>query len=188
VLATANLSGDITPLPSFPLLNPVDLTQLGALVAMVHWVRSYRRVQSLSVVANAQLSFLVPGLLFLWFNGMLARTIHSMGGGDFSWIGLWNNVTFQVAISVSWALIGMALTVWASRIGRRPFWLTGAVLLGVVVLKLAVVDMGTLSTGARIGTFLVVGVLLLAVGYFAPVPPAKTTSDPIDSATEEAQE
>jgi uncharacterized membrane protein len=54
---------------------------------------------------------------------------------------------------------------------RRP-WIAAATLLGVTVVKLFVVDLSTLSTGAKIGTFLVVGALLLVVGYFSPVPPA----------------
>jgi uncharacterized membrane protein len=50
-------------------------------------------------------------------------------------------------------------------------WLAGAVLLGVVVLKLFVLDLANTGTLARIVSFLGVGVLLLAIGYFAPVPP-----------------
>ena len=40
------------------------------------------------------------------------------------------------------------------------------------MVKLFVVDLSQLSTGAKIGTFLVVGVLLLVVGYLSPVPPS----------------
>jgi uncharacterized membrane protein len=39
------------------------------------------------------------------------------------------------------------------------------------VLKLFTIDLARLSTVAKIGTFLVVGFLLVLVGYFAPVPP-----------------
>jgi uncharacterized membrane protein len=48
------------------------------------------------------------------------------------------------------------------------------VLLGVVVVKLFLVDLAQLSTPAKIGTFLVVGILLLLVGYLSPVPPARS--------------
>jgi len=43
----------------------------------------------------------------------------------------------------------------------------------VVVVKLFVVDLSQLSAIARIGTFLVVGLLLLVVGYLSPVPPGE---------------
>ncbi|MGI9592167.1 MAG: DUF2339 domain-containing protein, partial [Myxococcota bacterium] len=48
-----------------------------------------------------------------------------------------------------------------------------ASLLGVVCVKLFVVDLSQLSAGAKIGTFLVVGTLLLVVGYLSPVPPSR---------------
>ena len=50
-------------------------------------------------------------------------------------------------------------------------WLAGAGLLGVVVVKLFVFDLATLRGLQRIVAFLVVGLLLLAIGYFSPVPP-----------------
>jgi uncharacterized membrane protein len=53
-------------------------------------------------------------------------------------------------------------------------WIVGAALLGVVVVKLFLVDLAQLSTPAKIGTFLVVGMLLLLVGYLSPVPPARS--------------
>ena len=54
--------------------------------------------------------------------------------------------------------------------------MTGAALLGVVVLKLAVNDLGNTGTVARIVSFIGVGVLLMVIGYLAPVPP-KVTRD-----------
>ena len=51
-------------------------------------------------------------------------------------------------------------------------WMAGAVLLGIVVLKLFVVDLSNVGTLARIVSFLVVGVLMLVIGYVSPLPPA----------------
>jgi uncharacterized membrane protein len=61
--------------------------------------------------------------------------------------------------------------VTATRWGRRALWVTGAGLLGFVVLKLFIVDLARTGTVARIVSFIVVGVLLLLIGYFTPVPP-----------------
>ena len=41
----------------------------------------------------------------------------------------------------------------------------------VVVAKLFVVDLSNVGTIARIVSFIGVGVLMLVVGYFSPVPP-----------------
>jgi uncharacterized membrane protein len=47
------------------------------------------------------------------------------------------------------------------------------VLIGVVVLKLFFVELANQGGLFRIVSFIGVGALLLLVGYFAPVPPAK---------------
>ena len=60
----------------------------------------------------------------------------------------------------------------ATQRSLRTLWLIGAGLLAVVVLKLFVVDLAALSGLTRVIAFLGVGVLLLLVGYVAPLPPA----------------
>jgi uncharacterized membrane protein len=58
----------------------------------------------------------------------------------------------------------------------RPLWSTGAALMGAVVIKLFVVDLSHSGTVARIVSFIGVGILLLVVGYFSPVPPREEES------------
>jgi uncharacterized membrane protein len=41
----------------------------------------------------------------------------------------------------------------------------------MVVLKLFIVDLSGTGTIARIISFLVVGILMLIIGYFSPLPP-----------------
>ena len=55
--------------------------------------------------------------------------------------------------------------------------LTGAVLLAVVVAKLIFVDMSQAEGIARIASFIGVGVLMLLIGYFVPLPPRKGTEE-----------
>jgi uncharacterized membrane protein len=61
--------------------------------------------------------------------------------------------------------------VLATRIRRRAIWMTGAVLMVVVALKLFVIDLSHVSGIERIVSFIGVGLLMLVVGYLAPVPP-----------------
>ncbi len=82
----------------------------------------------------------------------------------------------HVALSVSWTLIGLTTILWATRSRSRTVWFAGSTLLAVVVGKLFLVDLAHLSPVAKIGTFLVVGVLLLVVGYFSPIPPTAPES------------
>jgi uncharacterized membrane protein len=61
--------------------------------------------------------------------------------------------------------------VLGNRRGYRRAWVAGAVLLGVVVAKLFAVDLAQVGGVGRIVSFIGVGVLLLVIGYLAPVPP-----------------
>jgi uncharacterized membrane protein len=80
-------------------------------------------------------------------------------------------VLVQAALSVFWAFLALALMVYATRTVRRQLWLIGATLMGVVILKLVAVDLSHLSGIERIVSFIGVGVLMLVIGYFSPVPP-----------------
>jgi len=53
----------------------------------------------------------------------------------------------------------------------QPFWITGAALMAIVVVKLFLIELSNSGGIARIASFIIVGVLLLLVGWFAPVPP-----------------
>jgi uncharacterized membrane protein len=59
-----------------------------------------------------------------------------------------------------------------ARRGQRVIWFTGAVLLGIVLAKMFLVDLSRSATVARIVSFIGVGVLMLVIGRFSPVPPA----------------
>ncbi len=74
---------------------------------------------------------------------------------------------------MAWSLIGVALMVTGHRRARRALWGVGAALLGLVVAKLFLVELADRGTLSRIVSFIVVGGLMLAVGYFAPIPPRR---------------
>jgi uncharacterized membrane protein len=62
--------------------------------------------------------------------------------------------------------------VMATRVRLRPLWLAGAGLMAIVVAKLFFVDLSNVGGIERIVSFIGVGLLMLVVGYFSPVPPA----------------
>ena len=66
--------------------------------------------------------------------------------------------------------------VFGNRRASRTVWAGGAVLLGVVVVKLFTVELADRGGLYRIVSFIGVGLLLLVVGYFAPVPVASGTA------------
>jgi uncharacterized membrane protein len=56
----------------------------------------------------------------------------------------------------------------------------GAGLLGLVVVKLLLIDLSNAGGAERIIAFIVVGVLMLVVGYFAPLPPKAPAASPVE--------
>jgi len=63
--------------------------------------------------------------------------------------------------------------VYATRSARRVLWMIGAGLMGVVVVKLIFIDFSRIGGIERIVSFIAVGVLMLVIGYFSPMPPRK---------------
>ena len=64
-----------------------------------------------------------------------------------------------------WAVIGSVVTVIGLRVHRAPMRLAGLALLGVVTMKVFVVDLAALDIAYRVLSFAALGVLLLAAAY-----------------------
>lgn len=88
----------------------------------------------------------------------------------------WENVALlasfgvQAGLSIVWALGAIVLMGLGHRRGERLLWSAGAALMGIVVVKLFAVELGDSGGIARIISFIGVGILLLLVSYFAPMP------------------
>jgi uncharacterized membrane protein len=164
------------PLPYITLLNPIDLVQGLALFSIIEW---HVRSQTLGspILDKQTLYKIVGGFCFIWFNVILLKTIHLLTGVAYSPGQLFDSVVVQMAISISWTIIGLIIMVLASKKLHRQLWFVGGALTGVVVIKLFLLDQNGSGTIERIVTFMIVGVLLLVVGYFSPVPPSQKAVD-----------
>lgn len=170
----ANFSGDgdPLPLPYLPLLNPLDLTQALAFVAVAMWLAELRRFDD-ALFAKVQTGVVVTctALLFVWVNALVLRTIHFWFGVPYDVYSLWHSMLVQATFSLLWSVLALATMLLAHRQRWRVAWVAGAALLGAVVVKLFLVDLGQAGGVERIVSFIGVGLLLLLIGYLAPVPP-----------------
>ncbi len=164
------------PLPYLPLVNPLDLALGLTVIAGVGWYRTTRNLLPVfrSPGLRRLLLWVLSGTAFLWLNATLARTVHFWDGVPYDVDALLASNTFQTALTIFWTVLSVTTMAIAARRGGRTPWVVAASLLGVVVVKLFVVDLSSISTVARITTFIVVGLLLLLVGYLAPVPPQRS--------------
>lgn len=163
--------GAAAPLAYVPLLNPLELASLLVLSTAVRWHAAARAVGAVRSVDGRRFAAAaaLAGLYLLTM--VVARSVHHFAGVPFELERLAQSDVFQAAISIVWGGVALAGMVAGASRRVRAIWMGGAVLMGIVVAKLLIVDLGNTGTVERVISFLGVGILLLVVGYFAPVPP-----------------
>lgn len=165
--------GDNYPLPYLPIANPIDIAQLLVLVLLLRWL-IHCRAQPLPGFEGDEPRWLYYGigaLALLWLSAAVGRTVHFWAGVPYSPHGLFSSVIYQAALTMTWSTIALLTMVLATRRALRVMWFVGGALLSIVVIKLFLVDLTGIGTIARIISFVGVGVLMLVIGYFSPLPP-----------------
>lgn len=160
-------NGDPYPLPYVPLLNPIELIELAVLLLAVF--RLVRR-SGWSLLGKGPL-IVVGILIFCWGNIVTGRTVHVFTDVAFRFDALFASSVFQAALAALWSLLALVCTVWGAKREQRQVWFAGAGLLALVVIKLFMIDLAGTGAIGRIVSFLVAGLLMLIIGYFAPLPP-----------------
>jgi uncharacterized membrane protein len=161
--------GDSEPLPFVPLLNPVELVQIGLLACAARWLADRDTATRLAGARMALLA--VAGFAFV--TAATLRATHHLGGAPWD-ANLWTSNAAQTALTVVWSVLGVLAWVLGSRRGRRMLWLAGAALMGVVLAKLLLVDRTHLGNLFGIASFIAYGLLCTVIGYLAPAPPRAT--------------
>ncbi|HEY3150605.1 MAG TPA: DUF2339 domain-containing protein [Candidatus Binatia bacterium] len=166
--------GDPAPLPYLPLLNPLDLAQGAALLALYAWFRRLRAAPfAPQLFQTAELAYVALGSIgFFWLNGILLRTVHHWAGVPFALDAMMRSMLVQASLSIFWSVLALCIMLWATHLRVRPLWLTGAGLMALVVVKLFFIDLSNIGGIERIVSFIGVGLLMLVIGYVSPVPPA----------------
>ncbi|WHP30385.1 DUF2339 domain-containing protein [Trabulsiella odontotermitis] len=166
-----------------PLLNPLEEGAAFALLGLLVYSRfpvsrfprqvaAFRRLMKVALLA----------LSFWWLNGVLLRALAYFG--EIPWYpeSLWHSRLLQTTFALFWMLTALIVMLRATRRASRYEWLCGAVLLGVVIVKLMLVDSARGGGLARAIAFIGVAVLVLIIGYFSPLPPR---AEPVKKAGEE---
>jgi uncharacterized membrane protein len=161
VYGNLNFSGEGSGLLYLPILNPFDLIQLLALVAIWKWLR----------VAQTSLLPALYGMAFLWVSMEAARLTHHWGGIAFDASTLMASSMLQASLSLLWTAIAMSLMVYASQKKQRTLWFSGFGLLSIVGIKLMLVDLSNKGTMLWTVSLIGIALLIIAASYFSPAPP-----------------
>lgn len=173
LLALANLQDGVVYRQAYlPLVNPLEEGAAFALLGLVALYRAARRY------VPATLSLCQPwpvvalmALAFWWLNGVLLRALAWYGEVAWELESLWHSRLIQTCFALFWMLSALVMMLHATRQASRREWLCGAVLLGLVIVKLMLVDSAGGGGLARAVAFIGVAILVLIVGYFSPLPP-----------------
>ena len=163
------------PPPPPPLVNPRPQGTVLALFALYQWLHTQFDAAGLKRPLSPRLrEALLGATLFAVITTGVFRACHYWAEVPFALDPMLQSMLVQAALSLVWTTIALALMIGGNRRGRRDLWLSGAILIAVVVVKLFLVELDSHGSIERILSFIGVGILLLVVGYFAPLPPRRT--------------
>ena len=154
------------PLPWIVLLNPLELAEVAVLVLLALRLREGRGGMLPAQLVGLALAAL---LLVTW---MTLRAVHHWGAVAWNY-PLPGTQLAQTSLTVVWSLLGVLGWVAGSRRGQWGLWLSGAMLMGVVLAKLLLIDRGNLGDLLGIAAFIAYGLLCTLVGWLAPAPPRR---------------
>jgi uncharacterized membrane protein len=163
-----NSSGNAAPLPYVPFINPLDITLVAVMLLLLIWQREVRK--NLNKLSN--IMPVVPGIMgFTLLNGVLLRSLHQWIGTPFEWASIFTNSIVQMSFTFLWGVTAFILMLLGHRRMQRRVWFVGAGLMGLVVVKIFLLDLAQTGSVERIISFIGAGIMLLVMGYFAPLPP-----------------
>ena len=170
-LGTLFSAGNPDPLPVYiPLLNPLDLMQAFSIMIIALWQLQAGRADGIRSLSRRALITIMDIMVFLWLTAMVARASHYLFAIPMS--GLAASGQFHLLLFILWGLYGIGHIIAGHKLPLRRVWLAGAALTVVDIAKLLLVDLAHTETITRIISFFVAGLLLLFIGWVAPLPPA----------------
>lgn len=149
-------------------VEALQLLVLAASFALCRWLG-----RRLAWPPLAALAWVLGPLMLLVVSMAWLRIAHHLFHIPWQADALLHSMPVQAGLSLLWTLVALGLMVSGHRRMQRWVWLAGAALSAVVVGKLFFVELSSQGGLARIVSFIGVGVLLLVVGYFAPLPPSR---------------
>ncbi len=168
--------GDPRPLSFIPVINPLELIQLFSIIIILNWLWLIKQEEIPKInFLNVSTGLKAVGLIaFVYITSIVAHTVHFYAGVRFDESAMFRSEIFQTSISIVWTLTAFIVMWMATRKRYRKLWYVGATLLGIVVIKLFLIDLADSGAVTRIISFMTVGILMLVIGYVSPIPPKES--------------
>jgi uncharacterized membrane protein len=121
-------------------------------------------------MTKRNLLIIADSAFFCFLTALAARALHFYGAIPYSRIP--DSEVFHLCLFILWALYGIAHIITGSKKMSRGVWIAGAALIVVDIAKLLILDMADSGAIPRIVSFFIAGLVLLFIGWAAPLPPA----------------
>lgn len=162
-------------LPYITLLNPMDALSIGIFVICIFTMKPLIQTQGRELQIANMAIMIVTGLMLI--SSVMLRSLHHYMDLPYWSVEAWQNGTVQASLTILWVVFALILTTFASKKALRHVWMLGIAVLALVIAKLIFLDLSHTHTITRIVSFIGSGLVMLVIGYFAPLPPAQKNAD-----------
>ncbi len=185
------MSGQIIYWPYIPIINPLDESAIFSLIMFCVWLKlamNYWQIENKTTnLANFKIPLpnliviLLLTLTFLWANSIVLRCLSQTFDISWSTFNLWHNNIVQMTLSLLWMLSAVILIAIGHRYSLRKIWFCGQLMQMIVIIKLIFVDIREIDGLLRAFAFIGVALLMLLIGYFAPLPPKQNDESVVEN-------
>ena len=185
------MSGQIIYWPYIPIVNPLEESAIFSLIMLCVWLKltiNYLQIENKTTnfanfkvpLPNLILILLVV-LTFLWANSIVLRCLSQTFDITWSTFTLWHNNIVQMTASLLWMLSAVILIAIGHRYSLRKIWFCGQLIQIIVIIKLIFVDIREIDGLLRAFAFIGVALLMLLIGYLAPLPPKQNNESVVEN-------
>jgi len=153
-----------------PLINLTDFLSISVFAGLLFIIYQHAFDQDKSLEWTFKITTILVGLLV--FSSVVVRGLHHYWATPLWSAAIWTNGVVQLSLTLLWVILAFILTTFSSRKMIRQLWFVGAALLGIVVLKLILLDLSQSATLTRVISFIGAGGVMLIIAYLAPLPPS----------------
>ncbi|HDK8953419.1 TPA: DUF2339 domain-containing protein [Acinetobacter baumannii] len=155
-----------------PLINLTDFFSILVFAGLLFIIYQHAFEQDKSLEWTFKITTILVGLLV--FSSVVVRGLHHYWATPLWSASIWTNGVVQLSLTLLWVILAFILTTYSSRKMIRQLWFVGAALLGIVVLKLILLDLSQSATLTRVISFIGAGGVMLIIAYLAPLPPSSS--------------
>lgn len=164
----------MAPISFYPIFNLIDLTSLISIFVSYILAKRFEGNNRL-IIGFSQIYKYILMLIgigaFVWMTMFTVRVCANYGDVPWHFSDIIYSSLIQPIITVVWTITAFSLMFYSSSHKNRFIWKVGVSLLLLIIVKLFILDLSQLSIIGYTFSFIGVGLMMVVIGYFSPIPP-----------------